>query len=139
MADIFDEMKRFEREMELLLESFLHPRHPVAYEHQWNPPINVFETDQHIVVMIEAAGVNPEDIRIALQGNNLIIRGIRKDPFKDEGRNFFVMEIDFGNFERVVRLPVEVEHSGARVETENGFIKVYLPKKVYVERVIEIE
>ena len=139
MGDIFDEMKRFEKEMELLLDSFLHPRHPVSFQHQWSPAINVFETDEYLVVLIEAAGVSSEDIKIMLEGNNLVLRGIRRDPFKDSGKNFYVMEIDFGRFERVIRLPVEVEHAGARVETENGFLKVYLPKKVRVEKVIEVE
>ena len=139
MGDIFDEMKKFEREMELLLESFLHPRHPVSYHHQWNPSVNVFETEEKLVVLIEAAGVSSEDIKIMLEGNNLVIRGIRRDPFKESGKNFYVMEIDFGAFERVIMLPVEVEYAGARVETENGFLKVYLPKKVKVERIIEVE
>ena len=139
MSDIFDEMKKFEKEMDMLIESFMHPSRPVAYEHVWIPAVNIFETNDELIVLVEAAGVRPEDIKVLIKGSKLQVTGVRDDPFADKGRNFHAMEIDFGEFNRTITIPVPIDEKNAKVENENGFLKIILPKKLPVEKIIKIE
>ena len=46
----------------------------------WRPPTDVYETDSHVVVKVEIAGVQEEDLDISLVAHRLIIAGNRKDP-----------------------------------------------------------
>lgn len=139
MSDIFDEVKRFEREMDLLLKSFMHSGRSIPYRDGWRPPINIFEKDNVLVVLIEAAGVKPEDLKVVLDKGILRISGKREDPFEGEQKNFYSMEIPFGEFERRINLPYEVDADKAEVSTECGFVQIILPISPSIEKTIEIK
>jgi HSP20 family protein len=109
MPDIFDEIRRFEKEMEELLDGFLHSRRSIVFGHPWKPAINIIETEENLIILVEASGVKSEDVKIKADNDYIIISGKRDDPFYSENCNYYAMEIDFGNFERIIRLPVEVE------------------------------
>lgn len=140
MSDIFDEIRRFERDMDLLLNSFMHSGRRVPYSGGWRPPFNIFEKNNSLVIMMEAAGVKPDDLRVVLDKNIITISGKREDPFADESRNFFSIEISFGTFERRIKLPYEVDAEKAVVKTKEGFVQIVLPKAPpSVEKRIKIE
>jgi HSP20 family protein len=139
MSDIFDEIKRFERDMELLLSDFMNSTKGIPYKGGWKPLINIFEKENSLVILIEAAGVKPENIKITIERNILTISGKREDPFSKEQRNFYSMEISFGTFERRISLPYETDAKKALVKKEDGFILITLPKFEEEERIIDIE
>ena len=140
MSDIFDEIRRFERDMDLLLSSFMHTGHGVPYSGGWRPPFNIFEKNNSLVIIMEAAGVKPEDLHVILEKNIITISGKREDPFADESRDFYSIEIAFGTFERRITLPCEVDAEKAVVTTKDGFIQIVLPKvPPSIEKIIEIE
>lgn len=139
MSDIFDEIKRFEREMEMLLSDFMNSTKGIPYEGGWKPLINIFEKGNSLIVLIEAAGVKPENIKITIERNILTISGKRKDPFSKEQRNFYSMEITFGTFERRISLPYFTNAEKAVVKKEDGFIRIDLPKLEEEEKIIDIE
>lgn len=139
MADFFDEIKKFEQEMEELLNGFLHSRRSIVFGHPWKPSVNVVETEENLIILLEASGVKPEDVNIKVDNNYLIINGKREDPTYSENCNYYAMEIDFGQFERILRIPVNVEINKINISNENGFIKIVFPKKIIIEKEIEIE
>ncbi len=139
MSDIFDEIRRFEREMDLLLSSFVHSGRSIPYSGGWRPPFNIFERNNSLILLMEAAGVKPEDLHVVLEKNTITISGKREDPYSDELRNFYSIEISFGTFERKITLPYEVDANQAIVTTKDGFVQIILPKAPSVEKVIEIE
>lgn len=140
MSNIFDEIKKFERDMELLLNDFMNPSRGIPFKGGWKPLINIFEKGTSLVILIEAAGVKPENIKITVERNILIISGKREDPFSEEQRNFYSMEIAFGNFERRVNLPYPTDPQRAVVKKEDGFIQITLPKvEEEEEKIIDIE
>lgn len=139
MYDIFDEIKKFEKEMEELLDGFLHSRRAVVFGHPWKPPVNIIETNENLIILLDASGVKLEDVSIKVDSDYLIINGKREDPFFSENCNYYAMEIDFGQFERIIRFPVDVEIEKLSVTNENGFLKIVLPKKNIVEKEIKIE
>jgi len=140
MSDIFDEIKRFERDMEMLLSDFMNSTKGIPYEGGWKPLINIFGKGNSLIVLIEAAGVKPENIKITIERNILTISGKREDPFSKEQRNFYSMEIAFGPFERRISLPYFTDVEKAVVEKEDGFIRINLPKlEEEEEKIIDIE
>jgi len=139
MSNIFDEIKKFEKDMEMLLSDFMSPARGIPFKGGWKPLINIFEKKNSLIILIEAAGVKPENIKITLERNILTISGKRDDPFSNEQRIFYSMEITFGTFERRISLPYATDPEKATVEKEDGFIQITLPKIQEEERIIDIE
>jgi HSP20 family protein len=139
MSDIFDEIRRFEREMDLLLNNFMHSGRSIPYRSGWRPPVNIFERNNSLIIMMEAAGVKPENLSVVIERSVITISGKREDPYADESRNFYSIEISFGAFQRRISLPCEVDTDKAVVTTKDGFIQIVLPKVPSVEKVIKIE
>jgi HSP20 family protein len=94
----------------------------------WTPNTDVFETPELLVVRMEIAGVNREDLEIRLDDRMLIVRGDRKDlPYKSRGC-YRQVEIDHGDFERRIVLPCRVDAQKAHAHLEDGFLQIELPK-----------
>ena len=63
----------------------------------WMPPTDVYETEDHLVVKVELAGMREEDFEVSVEDQVLLIRGHRPDL--NERRAYHQMEIRFGKFE----------------------------------------
>jgi HSP20 family protein len=91
----------------------------------WQPPTDVYENDDGIVVRIEVAGMRSEDFSISLAGRRLVVAGVRMDPAPK--RTYHQMEIRFGEFRAQVYLPWAVEPEDVEASYEDGFLQVRLP------------
>ena len=92
----------------------------------WNPPSDVYETENNYVVRVEIAGMREEDFEITVEENFLMISGSRPDI--PERRAYQQMEIRFGKFESVVGLPGPLDLETSSAEYKEGFLTVTLPK-----------
>ncbi len=101
-------------------------RWEMAPETIWRPPTDVYETDSSVVVVIEIAGLGPNDYEILLRGRTLIVAGERRDA--TEKLAYQQMEIRHGKFRTQVHLPWALESSGQDATYDNGFLKITLPK-----------
>jgi HSP20 family protein len=96
------------------------------HTHAWNPPADVFETEENLIVRVEIAGMQYDDFSIELNGRILSIRGTRQDH--PERRAFHQMEIRFGEFNIDLTLPHSVEPGTVEAVYANGFLRIILPK-----------
>lgn len=132
---LFEEVKN----IELFFESLLKFHHPV-HARGIVPAMDIYEGEDKLYVLIEAPGVKPEEIKVRVEGDIMIIYGRKENPFEIKGKNMHhYMEIEFGEFERRIKLPCEIETHEVIAERKNGFILLIFPKKKRIERVIEIE
>jgi HSP20 family protein len=92
----------------------------------WQPPTDVYENDDGVVVRVEAAGMRGEDFSISLAERRLVVAGTRADPAPK--RTYHQMEIRFGEFRAEVYLPWPVEPEGVEASYEEGFLMVHLPR-----------
>ncbi len=92
----------------------------------WQPPTDVFESEDSVVVRVEIAGMLEEDFTVELDGRNLTVRGSRSDP--PERRAYHQMEIRFGDFLVEIELPISVSMDNAVAGYSNGFLVIRLPK-----------
>ena len=96
----------------------------------WRPPTDVYETDAGVVVRLDVAGVQDDNVEVTIQGNFLFINGERADT--SERRVYHQMEIPFGRFSVGIELPASVSVKNATVKYEDGFMTINLPKKKLV-------
>lgn len=104
-----------------------------ANHNAWTPNTDVYETLDHLVVKMELAGINREDLEITLNDRLLSIRGHRHDSCRQRSHrcSFRQMEIDYGSFERKIVIPRSVDGSRVRATFHNGFLHVELPKAAH--------
>ncbi len=101
--------------------------------HTWEPAINAYRCDKCIRVCVDLAGVDRSRIDLTVEPERLILRGERDvpEPTHEEGRavQLLAMEIDYGPFEREVRVPASVDIEKVHAEQRNGLLWISLPLK----------
>jgi HSP20 family protein len=91
-------------------------------------PLDMYETENDVVVKASVPGVKPEDIEVTITGDLLTIKGELKSEEKTEQRNFLRQERRYGSFCRQLGLPVSVDSGKAEASFESGILTLTLPK-----------
>ncbi|KPK65972.1 MAG: hypothetical protein AMK73_01430 [Planctomycetes bacterium SM23_32] len=94
----------------------------------WEPPTDVYETEQDIVIKMSIPGVKPQQVAVECNGEVLTICGVRKGPDPGSVRTYHQMEIRNGYFERRIVIHRPFDSSGAKARYEDGFLYVFIPK-----------
>ncbi len=93
----------------------------------WNPAVDVEQTDEAVHVTAELPGMKREEIELTLEDGALIISGERKlEKEHDEARTFR-NERFHGQFKRLIQLPVDVDGNAVNAVYRDGELKVTLP------------
>jgi HSP20 family protein len=120
------DVDRLRDEMEELFAGLSQVPRLVASRRGFRPAVDVYRAEDPLAftVVVELAGVNPEDVEVATVGSTLVIRGVRR-----RGRHERVvhMEVDYGPFERRVLLPDAVDAEAAQATYHHGLLVVTLP------------
>jgi HSP20 family protein len=96
----------------------------------WLPPVDIFENDNHeIVLTAEIPGVRKEDLDIRVENNTLTIRGERKREQETTKENYHRVERLYGTFTRSFSLPSTVDNEKVNAEFKDGVLKVTLPAR----------
>lgn len=90
--------------------------------------VDMYETDDAVVVKASLPGVKPEDLDISVTGDSLTIRGETKREEEVKEENYIRRERFYGSFCRTLPLPVPVVADDAEAEFENGVLTLTLPK-----------
>jgi HSP20 family protein len=93
------------------------------------PNVNICETDGSYVVLAELPGADPQSTQITVKDNTVIIQGERKTLPEISGIRCLQLEINFGPFRRVLRLPASVNQEEVKAEFRYGMLTILLPKK----------
>jgi HSP20 family protein len=100
--------------------------------------LDVYDTDEEIVVSAAVPGMGPDDVSITIEGDTLIIRGELPAPM--ENVNYIVQERSFGTFQRQLRMNIPVDAERAEASFENGVLTLVIPKKEEVKpRTIQVK
>jgi HSP20 family protein len=96
--------------------------------HGFRPNVDCFHTDEPhaLTVVVELPGVDPQTVRVVVGERLLVVAGERKRP-PAPGRVYQQMEIEYGPFERQVRLAEDVDADRARARLERGILTIELP------------
>lgn len=125
-------LSEMQREMERYLSHVAQrkPRPVIFSRRGWEPAIDVYETNDAVVALVDLPGVSEEDIDLVVGRDSLTVRGARRDPDADPrpDRTYSVMEIPFGPFERTVRFSAAVNPDETKAAYRSGFLEVVMPK-----------
>lgn len=102
----------------------------------WKPNVDVYETDQAMVVAIELAGVDPDTIDISVTGRRLTVSGRREPVVRRGARRIHHMEIPHGNFEVVLDLPSPVDSVASEASWTHGLLEITLPAPTPIRPVV---
>lgn len=92
------------------------------------PVVDIKETDDAFVVSAEVPGVRPEEIDIQLTGNELTIKGEKKESKEETKGGYRLEERSYGYFTRTFRLPMEVDNEKITASHDDGVVLITLPK-----------
>lgn len=90
--------------------------------------IDVYQTENDIVIKSTIAGVKPEDLDVSINNDMVSVRGERKNEEIVEHGNYYYQECYWGSFSRSVLLPVDVIPEKADAALKNGILTIRLPK-----------
>src|SRR5882672_1007736 len=95
----------------------------------WSPAVDIYETDDEVVVKAELPEVNQKDIDIQIENNTLILRGERKFNKETKKENFHRIERAYGTFSRSFTLPGTIDQEKVRADYKDGILKISMPKR----------
>lgn len=115
----------FEDDMERMLRDF--PRDE-GLQKGFIPPVDMYQTDTHVVVETPLPGVNENDVEIMIENDVLTIQGKTEKKTEVEEKNYWRKEVRTGSFYRQIALPAHVQSDGAQAVFEKGVLRVEVPK-----------
>ncbi len=94
----------------------------------WIPAVDIFQTDQHEVVLkAEVPGLKREDIDLRVENNTLTITGERRQEKSVAKEHYHRVERCYGTFSRSFSLPNTIDAEKVRAEYRDGVLSVTLP------------
>ncbi len=92
------------------------------------PAMDMYETDQAIMVETSLPGINPDDVQVQVEKGMLTVKGETKKEHEVDEKNYYRKEVRTGNFYREVPLPSPVLEDQVSAEFENGLLRITCPK-----------
>ena len=96
-------------------------------ETHWVPNTDVYVCESGVVIKVELAGMQRENLELVIDGNRLKISGQRGDGCRTGHCKFLVMEINYGAFESLIELPAGYDLNQAKAAYQNGFLRIDVP------------
>ena len=90
---------------ERLHRQFFQPAHSPALAPNWEPPVDILETEREIWIFAALPGVETNDLEVSVESGVLVVAGLRRLPASVRGARIHRLEIPHGRFERRIRLP----------------------------------
>lgn len=98
-------------------------------EFLWRPPVDVFETETHVKIFSNVAGISADDINVDFFNNLVVITGERKFPNIDNTMTQRQREIIYGKFKRNINLPLSITNrDSVSVNIKEGVLSIIINK-----------
>jgi HSP20 family protein len=95
----------------------------------WAPPVDIYETENELVLKADLPDLEEKDIDVRVENNLLTIRGERKFEKDINEDNYLRVERAYGPFTRSFSLPNTVNSESVRAEYHNGVLSLHLAKR----------
>jgi HSP20 family protein len=94
----------------------------------WAPAVDIYETDDKVVLKAELPGLKKEDIDIQIRDNTLTLKGEKKFEKEVKEENYHRVERAYGSFQRSFTLPSTIKQEGIEASFKDGVLEISLPK-----------
>lgn len=130
--DPFRDMSLLQERMNRLFEDTLARTRTAEDEFpmgSWMPAVDVFETEDRVVIRVDLPGVDPKDIDLKVEDGTLILKGERRFATGEKREDFLRIERAYGAFHRNFRLPTTVDYGKVDASHRDGVLQISLTKK----------
>jgi HSP20 family protein len=100
----------------------------MAQGRPWSPAVDMHETKDNLVLRLEVPGVREKDVSVSITGDLLSVKGERRWDDEAKDQKFLHVERLYGQFERLVQLPMAVQADKVKASYRDGVLEVTLPK-----------
>lgn len=119
MNRLLDELMHGERELD---------QFPLVENALWEPAIELRETDTALILKAVVPGIEAEELDVQVSENAVSIAGEHREEKHTEKKGYFRSELQYGQFQRLVPLPVSIKHEQVQAEFKDGVLTLTLPK-----------
>jgi len=113
----------------LFEDSFTRDRSGRADLATWAPAVDIYETENELVVKADLPDIQEKDIDVRVENNTLTIRGERKFEKDVTEDNYLRIERSYGSFMRSFSLPNTVSSENIRADYRNGVLTLHMAKR----------
>jgi len=126
----FSDMVTLRQAMDRLFDdSFVRPsRFTGLFGEGAEMPIDMYQTDEDVVVKATVPGIKPEEVEITITGDTLTIKGETRTEEEVKKENYFRQERSYGAFSRSILLPSSLQTDKAEATFDNGVLTLTIPK-----------
>ena len=128
--DPFRNLGDIQGEVNRLFDAFSGRSMPTtgAQGRSWMPPVDMHDTSDELVLRVEVPGVREKDIVVSITGDFLTIKGERRSDPENKDQRFLHVERAYGQFERLIQLPMAVQSDKVKASYRDGVLEIRLPK-----------
>jgi HSP20 family protein len=127
---ILEEFKELEKQMgRMLRASSLSRMIPMSSSVGWQPAVDVYETTDDIIILMDTAGIDMNHLAITAEQNRIIVEGRRNLPKRGNVCCIHQLEIEMGYFKRRIAFPISVKFAEPAFSCKNGILEIRLPKE----------
>jgi HSP20 family protein len=94
----------------------------------WTPAVDVYETDDALVIKAELPGVSKDDISVDVHEHTLTLRGQRKHETEVKDEQYHRVERSYGSFQRSFNLPSTIDDEKVQATFKDGVLELHLPR-----------
>jgi HSP20 family protein len=124
LGDVADDVRQIFEELAATLKA-----EQRASSGECHPPLDVFESDEAVEVVVDLSGIAAEAVRILYRAGVLVIAGEKAAPRPRSPQSFHLVEREFGRFARGVRVNGAFDLQHAKATMRDGELTVLLPKR----------
>jgi HSP20 family protein len=113
----------------LFEDNFTRERSGHAELATWAPLVDIYETENELVVKADLPDLQDKDIDVRITNNTLTIRGERKFEKDVKEENYLRIERAYGSFMRSFSLPNTISSESIRADYRNGVLTLHMAKR----------
>ena len=99
-----------------------------ATAEDWQPAVDIRETESAYQVDVELPAVDPKDVRVELREGVLSLAGERRFANSEDDGRVYRRELRYGKFARSFRLPEDADPEAIRASAKNGLVSIAVGK-----------
>lgn len=126
-SDDFDELaSNLDRSFSEMFNA-MKPQFNLA-DQSWNPAVDIYQTPKEMIIRVEVAGVETEDLSVEINNRALRICGQRRELPRLTDSVYRLAEIQYGRFERVLYFPEPIDTEAVSSSYVNGFLEIHVTR-----------
>jgi HSP20 family protein len=94
----------------------------------WSPAIELQETETELLLKAQLPGIHPEELDIQVSENAVFLSGEHKEQLKTDKQGIFRSEFHYGQFKRVIPLPIAIQREQVKAEMAAGLLTLTMLK-----------